>query len=80
MASGPAQPVVLDATATPAKVAALYGADQDDVAVYGDEQHALENCHITQILDGQYHHSTLADAVSDDRQTAERIQTQLDRS
>jgi len=75
----PDDPVVLDATATPAKVAALYGADQDDVAVYGDEQHALENCHITQILDGQYHYATLADAVSDDRQTAERIQTQIDR-
>jgi len=76
----PDDPVVLDATATPEKIAALYGADQDDVAVYGDAQHALGNVHITQCLDGQYHYSTITKAVEEDRSTARRIQQQLDRA
>jgi hypothetical protein len=74
----PSEPLVLDATATPEKIAAFYGVDQDDVLVHGRQHLALENLHLTQIVDGQYHHSTLVDAVDEDRATADRIQRHLD--
>jgi hypothetical protein len=75
----PDDPLVLDATATPSKIAALYGVPEDDVAVHGAGQHALDGLHLTQITDGQYHHSTLANAVENDHASARRIQTHLDR-
>jgi len=75
----PDDPLVLDATATPEKIAAFYGVDEADVQVHGAEQHALEHCHVTQILDGQYHYSTLKNAVEEGHASADRIQTHLDR-
>jgi len=60
----PDDPVVLDATATPEKVACLYGADPESIAVFGDDDLAA-NMHATQVLDGQYHHSTIRDAMID---------------
>jgi len=75
----PDAPLVLDATATPEKVAAFYGANEADVRVHGAEQHALEQLHVTQILDGQYHYSTLKNAADEGHASAERIQTQLNR-
>jgi len=76
----PTDPLVLDATATPERIAALYGADLEDVHVAGAEQHALPGAHVTQILDGQYHASTLRRAVEEDRSTARRVQARLDRA
>ncbi|WP_338738295.1 hypothetical protein [Haloplanus salilacus] len=76
----PDDPLVLDATATSERIAALYGADQDDVQIAGAEQYALPGARITQILDGQYHASTLRKAVDEDRSTARRVQARLDRA
>ena len=76
----PTDPLVLDATATPERIAALYGAEQDDVHIAGAEQYALPGARITQILDGQYHASTLRTAVDEDRSTAQRVQARLDRA
>jgi len=74
----PDSPLVLDATATPEKIATFYGVDEDQVTVHGDQQHALNDFHLTQILDAQYHYSTLETAVEEDRPAAERIQNHLD--
>lgn len=61
----PDDPIILDATATPLKVAAFYGVDVDDVAVFGDRP--LEaNMRVTQVLDGQYHASTIRSAMTDE--------------
>ncbi|WP_251341986.1 bifunctional DNA primase/polymerase [Haloplanus halophilus] len=76
----PTDPLVLDATATPERIAALYGAEQDDVHIAGAEQYALPGARVTQILDGQYHASTLRKAVDEDRSTARRVQARLDRA
>jgi hypothetical protein len=68
---------VLDATATPSKVAALYDVPVDEVVVEGDE--VLDtNLHLTQVLDGQYHAGTIRQALEEDRALAERIQRTLD--
>ncbi|QLH82480.1 bifunctional DNA primase/polymerase [Halosimplex pelagicum] len=73
----PESPLVLDATATPAKVAALYDVPQDRVVVDGDE--LLEsNMHVTQVLDGQYHAGTIRRALDEDRKLAERIQRTIE--
>jgi hypothetical protein len=76
----PTDPLVLDATATPERIAALYGADQDDIHIAGAEQYSLPGAHVTQILDGQYHASTLRKAVDEDRSTARNVQSCLDRA
>ena len=61
----PEAPLILDATTdtlrgAPGKIAALYGVNRDEVLVTGDDP--LEpNAHITQVLDGQYHWSTISD-------------------
>lgn len=54
----PTDPLILDATATPEKVAGLYNVPVDDVELQGDD--ALDaNLRLTQVLDGQYHFGTL---------------------
>ena len=83
----PDDPLILDATATPAKAARLYDVDREDLAVYGDD-HLDANMRVTQVLDGQYHASTIRDAMTDadgddvEREEygalAERIQTTID--
>jgi len=55
----PDAPLVLDATATPAKVAAVYGVAESEVRVQGDDTLAVDELRTTQILDGQYHASTI---------------------
>lgn len=61
----PDTPLVLDATATPSKVAGLYGVDRDEIVLAGDKP--LEaNMHVTQVLDGQYHESTIRAGMTDD--------------
>jgi len=73
----PETPLVLDATATPAKVAVLYDIPEDQVRVDGDD--LLEsNLHVTQVLDGQYHRGTIERALERDGKLAERIQRTID--
>jgi len=69
----PTDPVVLDATATPSKIAHIYGVSRDDLAVYGDD-HLEANMRVTQVLDGQYHASTIKDGDT----ARKRIQTSID--
>jgi hypothetical protein len=59
----PSKPLVLDATAVPQKVAGLYGVPTDHVAVTGDEP-LDANLQVTQVLNGQYHWSTLKQTES----------------
>jgi len=61
----PDDPLVLDATATPSKVAGLYGVDRDEIVLAGDDP-LKANMHVTQVLDGQYHESTIRAAMTDD--------------
>ncbi|MDS0220895.1 hypothetical protein NDI54_05940 [Haloarcula sp. S1AR25-5A] len=74
----PTDTLVLDATATPDKVATLFGVDRDAVAVTGDEPLAIPNLHTTQVLDGQYHANTIRRALEEDRTLATRIQRSID--
>jgi hypothetical protein len=74
----PEDTAVLDATATPAKVAALFGVDQDDVRVAGDEPLEVPKLRTTQVIDGQYHAGTIRTALEEDRTLAERIQRSID--
>ena len=60
----PDDPLILDATATPEKVAALYGVDREAVQVYGADTLTVDQLNTTQILDGQYHASTIRDTAS----------------
>ena len=55
----PSNPLVLDATGNPVVIGATYGVDPEDVVVSGDTTPEMPNFHITQVLDGQYHWSTL---------------------
>ena len=49
-------PLVLDATATPEKIAGLYGRDLDDIRVEGDEPIDLEGqLRVTQVVGGRHH-------------------------
>jgi hypothetical protein len=73
----PSSPLVLDATATPAKVAALYDVSEDQVTVAGDE-YLDSNLHVTQVVDGQYHRGTVEGALEDDATLAERMQRAID--
>lgn len=73
----PDDPLVLDATATPEKVAGLYGTPLDDVEVTGDDPLDLDGrLNVTQVLDGQYHAQTIRDTES----LQERIQSVVDTS
>jgi hypothetical protein len=74
----PGDTLVLDATATPDKVATLFGVDRDEVRVAGDDPLEIPNLHTTQILDGQYHAGTIRSALEDDATLATRIQRAID--
>jgi hypothetical protein len=68
-------PLVLDATATPKKVAAFYGVPVENVEVEGDAPLDLDGkVRITQVLDGQYHPGTIEDSETAQR----RIQNVAD--
>lgn len=71
----PSDPLILDATATPSKVAHLYGVDPDTVEVAGDDDLAA-NMRVTQVLDGQYHAGTITESDT----ARERIQTTVDKA
>ena len=83
----PDDPLILDATATPSKVASLYHVDPEDLPVYGDDR-LDANMRVTQVLDGQYHASTIRSNMTDTDgedlpreewgTLAERIQTTID--
>jgi len=85
----PGKPLILDATATPFKIARLYGVEPADIAVLGDCQFEA-NMHVSQVLDGQYHGSTILDGMTDDggerrprdewSGAADRIQTTIDQA
>jgi len=74
----PEDTLVLDATATPDKVATLFGVDRDEVRVAGDDPLEIPNLHTTQVLDGQYHAGTIRSALEDDGSLAGRIQRAID--
>ena len=86
-ARGLPDPLVLDATATPEKVAGMYGQDRDDVDVEGDDPLDLTGqLRVTQVVGGrygdtdqfhvggQYHASTIRDS----EKLRERIQSSID--
>lgn len=73
----PADTIVLDATATPEKVGALFKANSENrPAVSGETAHDMPNLWTTQVLDGQYHASTISSDGSDTLR--ERIQRTID--
>jgi hypothetical protein len=83
----PEEPTILDATATPAKIAPIYGVGREAIATFGDTP-LDANMRVTQVLDGQYHASTIRAAMTDDEgdvlpreewgTLADRIQTAID--
>lgn len=74
----PDTPLILDATATPAKVAAFYGVSVDEVRVEGDDAFELR-ANTTQIQDGGYHPGTIEAEFDDDRRRLDtRIQRAID--
>ncbi|WP_306058590.1 hypothetical protein [Natronococcus wangiae] len=73
----PANTLILDATATPEKVAALFGIDLDDVAVSGNEPLEIPNLRTTKVLDGQYHGGTIDSAIEEEWKSAVRIQRSI---
>lgn len=66
----PSEPLVLNATPNPSAVEGLYGAEP---VVMGDGP-VEANMHVTAAMDGQYHHSTVAQSTSARR----RIQNTID--
>lgn len=54
----PDSPLILDATATPAKIAGFYGVSVEDIEVEGDAPREMM-AYTTQIIDGQYHANTI---------------------
>jgi transposase len=60
----PDDPTILDATATTDKLSALYGIPESSVSVFGDDTYD-SNMHVTQVLDGQYHASTIRNGMVD---------------
>ncbi|WP_430639365.1 hypothetical protein [Haloferax volcanii] len=70
----PRDPLILDATATPSKVAAMWEVPEDEIVVEGDEDVEM-NMSVTQVVDGQYHHGTIDDSES----LRERLQAAVDR-
>ncbi|SDK15240.1 hypothetical protein SAMN05216226_1266 [Halovenus aranensis] len=85
----PREPVILDATATPEKIAQLYGTEPDELAVFGNKPFRA-NMRVTQVLSGQYHTSTVKNSITDDngnrlprdewRSPADHIQTVLNKA
>ena len=68
-------PLVLDATATPERIAGVYGQPIEDVRVEGTETFDLDGqLHVTQIEDGQYHKATIEKSDT----ARERIQRTID--
>ncbi|MEE6210831.1 hypothetical protein U3A55_11800 [Salarchaeum sp. III] len=74
----PRDTLVLDATATPEKVAALWNIPREDVRVTGDDPLEIPSLHATQVLDGQYHAGTIRNSLEDDSTLANRIQSAID--
>lgn len=70
----PAAPLVLDATATPERIGALF----DTEPILEGDVSWESNLHVTQVLDGQYHYGTIRDAIDEDRALADRIQQAID--
>ncbi|EMA55367.1 hypothetical protein [Halococcus thailandensis] len=67
----PDDPLILDATATPEKIAGLYGASMNEVDIRGDGHLDLDGrLNVTQVLDGQYHANTIRQSET----ARERIQ------
>lgn len=90
----PSRPLILDATATPEKVAGLYGARTEDVEVTGDAPLDLgDKFHLTQVVGGrhgrgederyhaggQYHKQTILDTPSIQRRIQDTIEVVCDR-
>lgn len=86
LASDLPDPLVLDATATPEKVAGLYGHDLDDVNVDGDEPVDLgEQLRVTQVVGGRHHGDRFhvggqyhAQTIRDSEKLRGRIQSAID--
>lgn len=68
----PETTLILDATPTIEKYALLFGLAVDDVVITGDEPGDL-NAHITQIVNGQYHRSTIARSEKGGQSLRKRI-------
>lgn len=75
----PDDPLILDATATLSKIAAIYGVTTDEISVTGDEPIEL-NAHVTQIKNGQYHAHSIKKSIERDGKLARRIQRSIDRA
>jgi len=71
----PENTLILDATPTPEIYTSLFGVSTDAVTVEGNEPVEI-TAHVTQIIDGQYHESTI-DRPESDKQS--RIQEVIDR-
>lgn len=74
----PASTLVLDATATPEKIAALFDVPVDDIVISSDQGFEIPNLRTTQVLDGQYHGGTLKEALDEERTLAKRAQRAID--
>lgn len=74
----PDETLVLDATATPAKLACLFGVDRDDVVVSGDEPLDVPGMRLIQVADGQYHKSTIKQGETARRRIQRTIDTAAD--
>ncbi|WP_135304213.1 hypothetical protein [Haloarcula amylovorans] len=59
----PDDPLILNATARPEKVARIWEVDPDDIALAGDEP-VTANMNVTQVLNGQFHPGTISDYES----------------
>jgi len=73
----PDDPLILDATATLSKIAAIYGVSPDEITVTGDVAIEL-NAHTIQINDGQYHAHSIETAIDRDGKLKRRIQRSID--
>jgi hypothetical protein len=61
----PDAPLILDATATPDRIATLYDVERDDVTIRGQDTYQA-NMDVTQVLNGAYHGSTIEAGMTDD--------------
>lgn len=59
----PDEPLILNATARPEKVAAIWEVNRNEITVAGDDP-VEANMKVTQLLDGQYHPGTVSDLES----------------
>lgn len=70
--------LILDATATPKKIAGIYGVPLESIAVEGDKAYEL-NANVFQIRDGAYHPGTISSAFGDERRNLDdRLQQKID--